>query len=144
MQTILSCFVIFFVGLGVVTCATQRKVIVAANHDLVGFARSSEAENGLFSVAANAAKRRQFAHLVAMRDQIQERANPFFLKIAIQSTYVNALPGIHEVQHAHNVGEELPFIDEQHFGCGHLFRMPFFQFLNGGAHDAGDHGTVMR
>ena len=72
MQNILSCFVIFFVGFGSVTSATQRKVVVTANHDLVGFARGSEAENGLLPVAANAAKRRQFAHFVAMWDQIKK------------------------------------------------------------------------
>lgn len=115
MQNILSCFVIFFVGFGFVACATQRKIVVAANYDLVSFTRGSKAENGLLSVATNAAKRGQLAHLVAMRDQIQERANPFFLKIAVQSTYVNAFPDIHEAQNAHNVGEELAFVDEQHF-----------------------------
>ena len=116
MQNILSCFVIFFVGFGSVAGAAQRKVVVAANHNLVGFARGSEAENGLFPVAANAAKRCQFAHLVAVRDQIQERADPFFLKIAVQAAYVNALPGVHEAQHIHDVTKELAFVDEQHFG----------------------------
>ena len=97
MLNILSCFIIFFVGLYLVACATQRKVVVASDNDLVGFARGSEAENRLLPVAANAAKRREFAHLVAMRDQIQERADAFLLKIAVQSAYVNALPGVHKL-----------------------------------------------
>ena len=143
MRNSLSCFVIFFVGFSFVACTTQRKIVITANHDLVGFARGSEAENGFFSVAANAAKRRQFAYLVAMRNQIQERADPFFLKIAVQPTYINTLPSIHEAQHIHNVGEDLTFVDEQHFGRFHFFGVLLFQFLNGGAHDAGNHGAVM-
>ena len=116
MRNILSCFVIFFVGFGFVACATQWKVVIAANHDLVGFARGSEAENCFLPIAANAAKRRQFTHFVAVRDQIQKRANPFFLKIAVQSANVNALPGIHKLQDTHDVTKELAFVDEQHFG----------------------------
>ena len=83
MQTILSCFVIFFLGFGGVACATQRNVIVAANHNLVGFGGGSEAENGFLPVAAKAAQRRQFAHLVAMRDQIQQRADAFLFKVTV-------------------------------------------------------------
>lgn len=141
MRNILSCFFIFFVGFGFVACAAQWKVVVATNHDLVGFTRGSEAENRFLSVAANAAKRRQFAHFVAVRDQIQKRANAFFLKIAVQSANVNALPGIHEAQHTQDVGKELAFVDEQHFGFRHFGRI--FQLSNGGAHDAGDHGAVV-
>lgn len=126
MRNILSCFVIFFVGFSSVACSAQWNVVVAANDDLVGFARGSEAENGLLPVAANAAKRRQFAHLVAVRDQIQECADPFFLKVTVQSANVNAFPGIHKTQDIHDVTKELALVDEQHVGCGHFGRMMFF------------------
>lgn len=143
MRNILSCFVIFFVGFGFVACAAQWKVVVATNHDLVSFTRGSEAENCFLSVAANAAKRRQFAHFVAVRDQIQERADPFFLKVAVQAANVNALPGVHEAQHIQDVGKELAFVDEEHFSRRHFVSMLRFQLSNGGAHDAGNHGAVM-
>ena len=143
MQTILSCFVIFFLGFVLVACATQRKVIVGSNHNLVGFTRGSEAENGLLSVSANAAKRLQLAHLVAMRDQIQERADAFFLKVAIQPANMNTLPGIHKLQDPRDVIKELAFVDEQHIRRCQFFGAPGFQLGNGRAHDAGDHGTVV-
>ena len=143
MRNILSCFVIFFVGFGFVACAAQWKVVVAANHDLVGFARGSEAENRFLSVAANTAKRRQFAHFVAVRDQIQERADPFFLKVTVQSANVNALPGIHKLQDTHDVVEELAFVDEQHFSRRHFVSMLRFQLSDGGAHDTGNHCAVV-
>ena len=68
MRNSLSCFIIFFIGFGLVACATKWKVVGSSNHDLIGFTCGSEAENGLISVATNAAKRSQFAYLVAMRD----------------------------------------------------------------------------
>lgn len=68
MRNILSCFVIFFVGFRLIAGATQWNVVVASDHNLVGFLRGSETEDGFFSVSANAAKRREFAHLVAMRN----------------------------------------------------------------------------
>ena len=120
MSYILSCFIIFFVGLRLIACATQRKVVVASDHDLVGFARGSETENGFFSAAANAAKRRQFAHFVAVWNQVQERADAFLLKVAVQSAHVNTLPSIHPAQDAHDVTKELAFIDEQHLGRRHF------------------------
>ena len=68
MRNSLSCFIIFFIGFGLVACATEWKVVVGSNYDLIGFAGGSKAENSLLPVATNAAKRSQFAYLVAMRD----------------------------------------------------------------------------
>ncbi len=53
---ILSCFVIFFLGFGMIACATQWNVIIAANYNLIRFGCGSETENGFFSVSANATK----------------------------------------------------------------------------------------
>ena len=143
MRNILSCFVIFFVGFGSVARATQRNVVVTSNHDLVRFSGGSEAENGFFPVTAKAAQRRQFAHLVAMWNQVQERADTFFFKVAVQSTYVDALACIHVPQHPHDVAKELPFVHQQHIGGSHFFGVLRFQLFNGGAHDAWDHGAVV-
>ena len=66
MRNILSCFVIFFVGFGLIAGATQRNVVITPDHNLVGFLCGSETENGFFAIPANAAKRREFAHFVAM------------------------------------------------------------------------------
>jgi len=111
---------------------------------LIGFARGSETENGFFSIPTNAAKRRQFAHLVAVWNQIQERTNALFLKVAVQSANINTLPSIHKLQDPQDVGEELAFVDQQHVRRFQFFRASGFQLLNGRAHDAGDHGAVMR
>lgn len=144
MQTILSCFVIFFLGFGGVACATQRNVIVAANHNLVGFGGGSEAENRFLAVAANAAQRRQFTHFVAVRNQVHKCTDAFFFKVSIQTAHVDALAHVHKPQHAHDVTEELAFVDEQHVGFGHFVGVTRFQLFNGGAHDARNHGAVVR
>ena len=144
MRNILSCFVIFFLGFGGVACATQRNVIVAANLNLVGFGGGSEAENRLLPVAANAAQRRQLAHLVAVRNQVQKCADAFFFKVSVQTAHVNALARVHKPQDAHDVAEELAFVDEQHVGFAHFVGVTRFQLFNGGAHDARNHGAVVR
>jgi len=143
MRNILSCFVIFFFGFTTITGATQRNVNIASNHDLIRFCGGSEAENGFLPVAAKAAQRRQFTHLVAMRDQIQQRTDAFFFKVAVQSADVNALPRIHKLQHPHDVREELAFVHKQHISGGHFVSVLRFQLFNGGAHDARDHGAVV-
>ena len=143
MRNILSCFVIFFVGFRLIAGATQWNVVVASDHNLVGFLRGSETEDGFFSVSANAAKRREFAHLVAMRNQIQERADAFFFKVAVQAAYVHSLARFHVAQYAHDVPKELALIDEKHVGFGHFGGVTRFQLFNGGAHDAGYHGAVV-
>ena len=144
MSNILSCFVIFFLRFGVITPPTQGYVIVGSDHNLVFFCSDSETENGFFSITANAAKRRQFAHLVAMRNQIQERPNAFFLKVSVQPTRVHSLARIHKLQYAQDVGKELALVDQQHIRRRHIRRVLGFQFFNRAAHDAGDHGAVVR
>ena len=142
-RNILSCFIIFFAGFGIIACPTKGDVVVASDDNLIGFLCCSETENGFLSVSANAAKRREFAHFIAVGNQIQERADAFFFKVAVQAAYVNSLARIHVAQYAHDVAKELPFIDQNHIRPGHFIGMTRFQLFNCGAHNAGDHGAVM-